>query len=152
MEIYGKVVHAMEAKHGVSASSGKPWTSREYVLEIDNGQYSPKHMVFSIFGEEKIKQFALRKDELVTVHFDIDAREWQGKWFNKITAFNITRQQGTPYVPPQQPQPQGQQQMPPGEYPKWPQQPQQQYVPPQQQEAYTPPQQQPADAGDDLPF
>lgn len=89
MEITGKVVHALEIKKGVSQRTGNPWMVRDYVLEIP-GQY-PKHMVFTVFGEDRIKQFALKKDDEVTVHFDIDANEYQGKWYNKIQAYNVTR-------------------------------------------------------------
>ena len=89
MDITGKVVHAMEARSGVSQRNGNPWMSRDYVLEIP-GQY-PKHFVFTVFGEDRIKQFALRKDETVTVQFDIDANEYQGKWYNKVTAWNVIR-------------------------------------------------------------
>lgn len=89
MEVTGFVRHALEAKSGVSQRTGNPWMAQEYILEIP-GQY-PKHMVFTVFGEDRIKQFALRKDEEVTVHFDIDAHEYQGKWYNKIQAYNITR-------------------------------------------------------------
>lgn len=89
MEVTGFVRHALEAKKGVSQRTGNPWMARDYVLEIP-GQY-PKHMVFTVFGEDRIKQFALKKDEEVTVHFDIDANEYQGKWYNKITAYNVTR-------------------------------------------------------------
>jgi len=107
MEVTGKVIHAMESKSGVSARTGNPWMSRDYVLEIP-GNY-PKRMVFTVFGEDRIKQFALRKDEEVTVQFDIDANEYQGKWYNKIQAYNIVRaqqagqaQQGAPAPQPQQ--------------------------------------------------
>lgn len=79
----------MPTRSGVSQRTGNPWASREYILEIP-GQY-PKHMVFTVFGEDRIKQFALRKDEEVTIHFDIDANEYQGKWYNKILAYNVTR-------------------------------------------------------------
>lgn len=89
MEVTGFVRYALETKKGVSQRTGNPWMARDYVLEIP-GQY-PKHMVFTVFGEDRIKQFALRKDEEVTVHFDIDANEYRGKWYNKIQAYNVTR-------------------------------------------------------------
>ena len=89
MKVTGFVRHALEAKKGVSQRTGNPWMARDYVLEIP-GQYQ-RHMVFTVFGEDRIKQFALRKDEEVTVHFDIDANEYQGKWYNKIQAYNVTR-------------------------------------------------------------
>lgn len=114
MEITGKVIHAMQTRSGVSQRTGNQWASRDYVLEIPNGQYKPRNMVFTIFGEDKIKQFALRKDEEVTVHFDFDANEVNGRWFNNIKAYNITRpnqqqvaqQYAAPSSPPPPPQPQ----------------------------------------------
>ena len=109
MEITGKVVHAMEMRSGVSQRTGNPWASRDYVLEIP-GQY-PKHFVFTVFGEDRIKQFALRKDEEVTIKFDVDANEYQGKWYNKVTAYDVVRagqqpvaQQAAAPFPPAQPE------------------------------------------------
>ena len=91
MEITGYVVHAMEMRSGVSAKTGNPWASRDYVLEIPNGQYAPRHFVFTVFGEDRIKNFALRKNEEVTIKFDVDANEYQGKWYNRITAYDVVR-------------------------------------------------------------
>lgn len=104
MELTGKIIHAMETRSGVSARTGNPWASKDYVLEIP-GNY-PKRMVFTVFGEDRIKQFALRKDEEVIVQFDIDANEHQGKWYNKIQAYNILRVQQTGQVQQHTPAPQ----------------------------------------------
>lgn len=113
MEVTGFVRYALETKKGVSQRTGNPWMARDYVLEIP-GQY-PKHMAFTVFGEDRIKQFALRKDEEVTVHFDIDANEYRGKWYNKIQAFSVTRagQQQAAAPAPQQQTVQAQQPFPP---------------------------------------
>ena len=81
----------MPAKSGVSARTGNPWINQEYVIEVP-GQY-PKRCVFSIFGEDRIKQFAIHNGETITVQFDIDAREYQGRWFNEIRAYNVIRGQ-----------------------------------------------------------
>ena len=92
----------MPTQSGVSQRSGNPWMSREYVIEIP-GQY-PKKMCFKIFGEDRLKQFNLRKDETVTVQFDIDAHEYNGRWFNEIQAYNILRPQQAASAPAAQPQ------------------------------------------------
>ena len=42
-----------------------------------------------VFGEDKINQFNIQVGEELTVHFDIDAREWQGRWFNSIRAWKV---------------------------------------------------------------
>ena len=68
--------------------------SQDYVIEVP-GQY-PRRCVFRIFGEDRIKQFNVQLNEDVTVQFDIDAHEYQGRWFNDIRAFNIIRGQVAP--------------------------------------------------------
>lgn len=84
----------MEAKGGVSARTGNSWMTQEYVIEVP-GQY-PRKCVFSIFGEDRIKQFNIQAGEDITVQFDIDAHEYNGRWFNEVRAYNVLRsnQQG----------------------------------------------------------
>jgi len=97
MELTGKLIAALPSKSGVSARTGNPWMSREYVMEIP-GQY-PKKFCFTIFGEDRLKQFNLRKDETVTVQFDIDAHEYNGRWFNEVRAYNVLRPQAPAAAP-----------------------------------------------------
>ncbi|MDO5447947.1 MAG: DUF3127 domain-containing protein, partial [Prevotellaceae bacterium] len=40
---------------------------------------------------EKISQFNIQVGEELTVSFDINAREWNGKWFNDIRAWKVER-------------------------------------------------------------
>jgi hypothetical protein len=68
--------------------------SQDYVIEVP-GQY-PKRCVFRVFGEDRIKQFNLQMNEDVTIQFDIDAHEYQGRWFNDIRAYNVVRGQMAP--------------------------------------------------------
>lgn len=113
MELTGKLIAAMPTQSGVSQRSGNPWMAREYVLEVP-GQY-PKKLCFKVFGEDRLKQFNLRKDETVTVQFDIDAREYNGRWYNDIQAYNVLRpQQQAPAPAPQQQAP-AQQPFPPAQ-------------------------------------
>jgi len=101
MEIQGKLIAALPTQSGVSQRTGNPWMAREYVLEVP-GQY-PKKLCFKVFGEDRLKQFNLRKDETVIVQFDIDAREYNGRWYNEIQAYNVLRpQQQAPAPAPQQ--------------------------------------------------
>ena len=89
MDLTGKVIAIMEARGGVSARTGNSWMTQEYVIEVP-GTY-PRKMVFNIFGEDKIKQFNIQPGEEITVQFDIDAREFNGRWYNDIRAWNILR-------------------------------------------------------------
>jgi len=67
--------------------------TQQYVIEIP-GQY-PKKMVFEVFGEDRIKQFNILVNAEITVQFDIDASEYNGKWYNAIRAYNVVHGQPT---------------------------------------------------------
>ena len=87
MELQGRVIAVMEPREGTSARG--PWKSQQYVIETHD-QY-PKKMVFDIFGVERIDQFAIKAGEEILVSFDVDAHEYNGRWFNNIRAWNIQR-------------------------------------------------------------
>ncbi len=94
MELTGKIIAVLQANSGVSNRTGNPWMSQEYVIEVP-GQY-PRKCVFRIFGEDRIKQFNIQQGEDITVQFDIDAHEYNGRWFNEIRAYNVVRGQAQP--------------------------------------------------------
>ena len=91
MELTGKIIAVLPAQSGVSARTGNNWMSQDYVIEVP-GQY-PRKCLFSIFGEDRIKQFNIQQGEDLTVQFDIDAHEFNGRWFNDIRAYNVIRGQ-----------------------------------------------------------
>lgn len=96
MDLTGNIIAAMPAQSGVSQRSGNAWMSQEYVLEVP-AQY-PKRMVFRIFGEDRIRQFNIQQGEQnVTIQFDIDAHEYNGRWFNEIRCYNVLRSVGQTY-------------------------------------------------------
>ena len=130
MELTGKIIAVMEPRGGVSARTGNQWMTQEYVLEVP-GQY-PRKCVFRVFGEDRIKQFNIQQGEDLTIQFDIDAREYNGRWFNDIRAYNVIRGQVQPAAGMQQAAP----------------------FPPAGATAPFPPAQEPAAEGsaDDLPF
>jgi len=93
MDLTGTIIQVMPAQSGTSSRTGNPWMSQEYVLEIP-GSY-PKRMVFRIFGEDRIRQFNIQQGEQnVTIQFDIDAHEYNGRWFNEVRCYNVLRSVG----------------------------------------------------------
>lgn len=91
MELTGKIIDVMEPKSGISTKTGNPWMIQEYVIEVP-GQY-PRRCVFTVYGEDKIKQMNIQNGEDLTVQFNIDARQNNGRWFNDIRAYNVIREQ-----------------------------------------------------------
>ena len=89
MEISGKITHKFPLQSGESKSSGKPWQLQAYVLETQE-QYSRK-VYFEIFGEQRIKDNPCEIDDLVTVSFDIESREFNGRWYTSVRAWKIAQ-------------------------------------------------------------
>ncbi|MDR1259481.1 MAG: DUF3127 domain-containing protein [Tannerellaceae bacterium] len=95
MDISGKIIAVLPEQGGTS-KSGNEWKKQEYVLETQE-QY-PKKICFQIFGADKITQAAIQMGEELTVHFDIDSREYQGRWFTNINAWKVERTAGNAYA------------------------------------------------------
>lgn len=90
MEATGKIIAILPANSGVSQRTGNPWCTQTFVLETIE-QY-PKKIPFEVFGEDRIRQFNLQMGETVTIHFDVDGREYNGRWYPSVKCFNVVRQ------------------------------------------------------------
>ena len=88
MEIVGKIIAVLPEQSGI-AKNGNPWKVQAYVLETTE-QY-PRKVHFEIFGEERIKQNPCAIDQLVTVSFDIESREFNGRWYTSIRAWKVVQ-------------------------------------------------------------
>lgn len=111
MQISGKIIKVFDPRSGVS-KGGKEWKKQEFVLETQ--ERHPRHSVFSVFGSDRIGNSPLYVGANVCVDFDIDAREYQGKWYNDVEAWRVTSldaattataAQKPPQAAPYQPQP-----------------------------------------------
>ncbi len=62
--------------------------SQEFVIETVDSQY-PRKFVFTVFGADRLQRFNIQIGQVVLVAFDIDAHEWNGRWFNDIRAYDV---------------------------------------------------------------
>lgn len=85
MELQGKVIAALPERSGVSARG--EWKSQDFVIETHDAY--PRKMVFSVFGADRLQRFNIQVGQEVMVSFDIDAHEYNGRWFNNIRAFDV---------------------------------------------------------------
>ena len=85
MELQGKVIAVLPARSGVSARG--EWKSQSFVIETHDS--FPRKMVFDVFREERLSRFNIQLGQEVNVSFDIDAHEYNGRWFNNIRAFDV---------------------------------------------------------------
>ena len=76
-------------REGVSQRNGWAWKIAEYLLEVP-GQY-PRHINFRVSDGQtgRIAHFDSLVSKTVTVSFDIDAHEYEGRWFNEINAWGV---------------------------------------------------------------
>lgn len=114
MEIEGIITRVLPERTGTS-HAGKPWRMASYVLETIE-QY-PKHIMFDVSDGDsgRIARLNIQEGKRMRIFFEIDAREWEGKWFNSIRAWDAREVGGNnaavvqQIVQPQAAQPQPQQ-------------------------------------------
>lgn len=100
MEITGKIIHVSAEQSGTS-KSGNPFRSREFVIETQE-QY-PKKVCIALLNDKV--DMCPQVGEVVKVKFDINAREYNGRWFNSINAWAIDRPQANTQASAPQPAP-----------------------------------------------
>ena len=88
MEVVGKIIQVLPLQEGVGRN-GNPWKVQPYVLETLD-QY-PRKVHFEVFGEDRIRMNPCAIDQLVTVSFDIESREFNGRWYTSIRAYRIVQ-------------------------------------------------------------
>ena len=87
MEIKGTITNILSAESG-NSRDGKAWTKQTFAINT-TGQY-PKLVAFDLFG----KNYEAIKDKLhigskVSVKFDASSREWNGKYYTQLTAYQV---------------------------------------------------------------
>ena len=110
MEIKGKCIAVADLRSGQS-QSGNNWQKRDFVIETT--EKYPRKVCLTLFGDKV--SLCPSVGSYVSVSFDIDAHEYNGKWYNQINAWRVeqaqaqAQAQAQPQVQPQvQPQPQAQ--------------------------------------------
>lgn len=88
MEIKGKIIHVLPLQSGVGKASGKEWKKQEYVLETQ--ETYPKKVCFNLFGD-RIDQNPVQIGDEVTVSFDLESREFNGRWYTDVRAYRIEK-------------------------------------------------------------
>jgi hypothetical protein len=89
MELSGKITKLLTLQTGQGKNG--TWKKQEYLLEY--GDQYPKTLCFNLWGD-KIDQFALTEGEPVTVFFDVESREFNGKYYTDVKAWRVDKTQG----------------------------------------------------------
>ena len=86
MELKGKITQVIPEKSGTSARG--EWRKQEYIIEIP-GDY-PKQVCFMVWGD-KIDQFEIEEGQELTVHINLESREYNGRWYTDVKSWRVER-------------------------------------------------------------
>ncbi|MBD5362574.1 MAG: DUF3127 domain-containing protein [Muribaculaceae bacterium] len=87
MEISGKIIQKLQPQGGTS-KAGNQWKKQEYVLETQ--ETYPKKVCFHFFND-KVDQYPLNIGDDVTISFDVESREFNGRWYTDIRGFKAEK-------------------------------------------------------------
>lgn len=86
MELIGKIIQVPPLQEGVS-KAGNAWKKQEYILETLGTQY-PRKVCFNLFGDN-VDKFPMQVGQDVTVSIDLESREFNGRWYTDVRAWNV---------------------------------------------------------------
>ena len=103
MELEGKLILDLGEQAGTS-KAGNPWKKHEYVLETP-GQY-PRKVKFTVFGNDRCDSLCPRlvMGNNVRIAFDLESREYNGRWYTDVTIYNVMEAGAPGYPQPSAPQ------------------------------------------------
>ena len=82
-KVQGTIIQVLEPQSGIS-KAGKPWKSQEFVMQTAD-RY-PKKIAFTVFND-KVDHNLLNVGSTVEMSFDIDSREYNGRWYVTVSAY-----------------------------------------------------------------
>ncbi|MCD8289600.1 MAG: DUF3127 domain-containing protein [Prevotella sp.] len=85
MDLQGKVIAVLPSRSGTNARG--EWMAQDFVIETHDTY--PRKMVFSVFGADRLQRFNVQMGQEILVSFDIDAHEYNGRWFNSVRAYDV---------------------------------------------------------------
>lgn len=78
----------MEPLGGIS-KTGNQWKKQEYVLETLDSY--PRKVKFDFFGE-RADQYNFEVGDIITLSYDIESREFNGRWYTDIRGFKAVKE------------------------------------------------------------
>ncbi len=90
MDISGKIIAVLPLQSGQGKNG--TWRSQDFVIETSE-QY-PRKVCINLFND-RIDKFPVAMGEAVTVSFDIESREYNGRWYTTVRAWNVKKENET---------------------------------------------------------
>ncbi len=88
LEIKGKLIQVLEEQKGESTRG--PWIKQEFVIETED-QF-PKQICLAAWNERATAVKGFSMGDRLKIAFDIESREYRGKWYTNLKAWSIDRE------------------------------------------------------------
>jgi hypothetical protein len=88
MDISGKIVQFLQAQTGQGKNG--PWKKQEFIIET--GDTYPKKICIAVWGD-KIDLASFKPGDTVDVSFDVESREYNGRWYTDVKAWKVLGKQ-----------------------------------------------------------
>lgn len=86
MEISGKLIQKLPLQSGVG-KTGTSWQKQEFVIETI--ETYPKKICANLWGDKTDALNALNIGDQVIMTFNLESREFNGKWYTDVKAWKI---------------------------------------------------------------
>ncbi len=90
LKITGKITEILEVQSGTS-KAGKAWQKQEFVIETE--EQFPRNVCFTLFNDKTNLLEGYKKDDKVDVSFNLESREFNGRWYHNINAWKIEKEE-----------------------------------------------------------
>lgn len=84
MQLTAKLIQVLPVQSGMGKNG--EWKKQDVVVETD-GQY-PKKVCISIWGD-KASESVLQIGNILDISFDVESREYNGRWYTDVKAWKI---------------------------------------------------------------
>lgn len=84
MQLIAKLVQILPLQTGMGKNG--EWRKQDVIVETD-GQY-PKKVCISIWGD-KASESVLQIGNMLDISFDVESREYNGRWYTDIRAWKV---------------------------------------------------------------
>lgn len=84
MDISGKIIAFLPAQTGQGKNG--PWKKQDFIIETADNY--PKKICIAVWGD-KIDLGSFKTGDQVTVSFDLESREFNGRWYTDVKAWKV---------------------------------------------------------------
>ncbi len=91
MEIQGKLMMLLPLQSGTSAKG--EWKKQDAIIETI--ETYPKKVCISFWGDKADELKIIKEGAFIKVYFNIESREYNGKWYTDVRAWKVEPGDGT---------------------------------------------------------